>query len=126
MTEPGHPLLEAVRDLVDRIDGTVVTVAELRPSDVPLRWEGRTVGGVRLSAADPAEPLAGDLDTLLERLAEELGAPLNELDRKDKQRAVRLLEERGAFTFRKSTETVAEALGVTRFTVYNYLNRLRA
>lgn len=24
---------------------------------------------------------------------------------------------------RKSAETVAEALGVTRFTVYNYLNR---
>ena len=34
-----------------------------------------------------------------------------------------MLEERGAFAFRKSAETVAEALGVTRFTVYNYLNR---
>jgi predicted transcriptional regulator YheO len=38
---------------------------------------------------------------------------------------VRLLEERGAFTYRKSAETVAEALNVTRFTVYNYLNRDR-
>jgi predicted transcriptional regulator YheO len=26
---------------------------------------------------------------------------------------------------RRSAETVAEALGVTRFTVYNYLNRAR-
>jgi predicted transcriptional regulator YheO len=34
-----------------------------------------------------------------------------------------MLEERGAFAYRKSAETVAEALGVTRFTVYNYLNR---
>ena len=40
-------------------------------------------------------------------------------------RAVRLLEERGAFAFRKSAELVAEALGVSRFTVYNYLNRGR-
>ena len=37
--------------------------------------------------------------------------------------ALRLLEERGAFEMRRSAETVAEALGVTRFTVYNYLNR---
>ena len=44
---------------------------------------------------------------------------------KQKQRAVRLLEERGAFSYRKSAEVVAEALGVTRFTVYNYLNRIR-
>ena len=35
----------------------------------------------------------------------------------------RLLEERGAFEGRKSLPAVAEALGVTRFTVYNYLNR---
>ena len=46
--------------------------------------------------------------------------------RQEKQRAVRLLEERGAFNYRKSAETVAEALGVTRFTIYNYLNRIRA
>jgi DNA-binding CsgD family transcriptional regulator len=26
---------------------------------------------------------------------------------------------------RRSAETVAEALGLTRFTVYNYLNRVR-
>ncbi|MGH3425587.1 MAG: helix-turn-helix domain-containing protein, partial [Nocardioidaceae bacterium] len=29
------------------------------------------------------------------------------------------------FTHRRSAETVAEALGVSRFTVYNYLNRRR-
>ena len=39
--------------------------------------------------------------------------------------AVRLLEEAGAFSYRKSVETVATALGVSRFTVYNYLNRDR-
>lgn len=109
--------------------GTVVDADRLRADDVPLRWDGDVVAGVRLpDSSNPptAEPVAGDLDALLAHLAEEFGAPLNELDRKDKQRAVRLLEERGAFAYRKSAETVAEALGVTRFTVYNYLNRLRA
>jgi predicted transcriptional regulator YheO len=65
----------------------------------------------------------GGLEQLLADLAAELGDPLSELPRAEKQRAVRLLEERGAFAYRKSAETVAEALGVTRFTVYNYLNR---
>jgi len=44
------------------------------------------------------------------------------LSREDKQRAVRLLDERGAFQLRRSVELVADALGVSRFTVYNYLN----
>jgi predicted transcriptional regulator YheO len=62
---------------------------------------------------------------LLAEVADELGGPLRELSRTDKQQAVLLLEARGAFEYRKSAEIVAEALGVTRFTVYNYLNRAR-
>ncbi|QUQ65040.1 helix-turn-helix domain-containing protein [Kutzneria sp. CA-103260] len=65
----------------------------------------------------------GALDRAIAEVESEFGSPLSELSRADKQRAVRLLEERGAFEMRKSVPAVAEALGVTRFTVYNYLNR---
>jgi hypothetical protein len=114
-----HPLLRAVQPLVDRVNGMVVSPAEIAPDDVPLEWNGMTVGAVRLGVAP------GSLALLLESVSSELGAPLSTLSRADKQRAVRLLEERGAFTYRKSAEIVADALGVTRFTVYNYLNRDR-
>lgn len=67
--------------------------------------------------------LSSALDRLIREVERELGGKLTELDRPTKQRAVRLFRERGAFTIRKSVATVAEALGVTRFTVYNYLNR---
>jgi len=80
---------------------------------------------VRLEGQAPALPPATGLDALLAQVAAELGGDLRTLRRAEKQRAVRLLEERGAFDFRKSPEIVAEALGVTRFTVYNYLNRER-
>jgi uncharacterized protein YqgV (UPF0045/DUF77 family) len=80
---------------------------------------------VRLEGQAPAPPPATGLDALLAQVAAELGGDLRALPRAEKQRAVRLLEERGAFDFRKSPEIVAEALGVTRFTVYNYLNRER-
>jgi predicted transcriptional regulator YheO len=32
------------------------------------------------------------------------------------------LEARGAFSVRHGVETVASALGVSRFTIYNYIN----
>lgn len=116
-----HPLLVAVQPLVDRVGGELVPGSELLDGDVQLVWDGELVGGVRLPSG--AAEAAGSLDGLLSDLAGELGAPLSELPRVEKQRAVRMLEERGAFAYRRSAETVAEALGVTRFTVYNYLNR---
>jgi uncharacterized protein YqgV (UPF0045/DUF77 family)/DNA-binding CsgD family transcriptional regulator len=65
------------------------------------------------------------VNALLAEVAEEFGGPLRGLSRREKQQAVLLLEAKGAFEYRKSAEIVAEALGVTRFTVYNYLNRAR-
>ena len=65
---------------------------------------------------------AAALYRMIAAVESELGAPLATLSRLDKQRAVRLLDERGAFQLRRSVEEVADALGVSRFTVYNYLN----
>ncbi|MBB4685321.1 helix-turn-helix domain-containing protein [Amycolatopsis jiangsuensis] len=89
---------------------------------------GATRVTLQLRRTDEPEPgqaveLNGALSRLIADVERELGAKLGELDRPGKQRAVRLLRERGAFHLRKSVSAVAEALGVTRFTVYNYLNR---
>jgi hypothetical protein len=125
--DPEHPLLVAVAPLVERVQAELVGPDRVTGSDVPLVWDGETVAGVRLPARSHAGTAAvGDLGMLLDDLAAEMGAPLRELSRAEKQHAVRLLEERGAFSYRRSAETVAEALGVTRFTVYNYLNRQRS
>lgn len=117
MTE--HPLLRAVRPLVDAVGGRIVPPDEAAPGDVPLVWEGRRVAAVRLA------DLHGALGRMIAQVEEELGAPLADLDREGKQAAVRILDERGAFLLRKAIETVAEALGVSRITVYNYLNAIR-
>lgn len=55
-----------------------------------------------------------------------VGKPLEEMTRSEKQLLVRFLDERGAFSLRKSVDQVAAMLGVTRFTVYNYLDSIRA
>lgn len=69
--------------------------------------------------------LSDGLARLIAEVEGELDGPLAGLPRAEKQHAVRLLEERGAFEMRRSAETVAEAMGLTRFTIYNYLNRVR-
>ncbi|GAB3563872.1 helix-turn-helix domain-containing protein [Amycolatopsis endophytica] len=93
--------------------------AALAAGATRLTLQLSTPAASREPAAQPPTTL-GRLITDVER---ELGARLADLDRPGKQHAVRLLEERGAFAMRKAAPTVAEALGVTRFTVYNYLNR---
>jgi predicted transcriptional regulator YheO len=69
-------------------------------------------------------PLHGALDRLIDAVEAELGGPLPLLSREDKQLAVRLLDERGAFILRRAVEDVADAMRVSRITVYNYLNAI--
>lgn len=117
-----HPLANAIAPLLEHVGGTAVPADQRRPGDIVLYWEGAPAVAVRL----PGEELTSALDRIIRAVETELGGHLPDLPRPDKQRAVRLLEERGAFNMRKSVETVAKALGVSRFTVYNYLNRERA
>ncbi|MER7014402.1 helix-turn-helix domain-containing protein [Saccharopolyspora sp. NPDC000359] len=117
-----HPLANAIAPLLEHVGGTAVPADQHQPGDIVLYWEGVPAVAVRL----PGEELTSALDRIIRAVETELGGPLPDLPRPAKQRAVRLLEERGAFTMRKSVETVAKALGVSRFTVYNYLNREQA
>ncbi|MDQ0948676.1 hypothetical protein QFZ24_002599 [Streptomyces phaeochromogenes] len=111
------PFVTAVKPLVDAMGGEMLPPGQAGPDDVVLSWEGADVVAVRLPQ------LADSLDRILAALERKRGKPLAELDRKAKQEVVRILEARGAFSVRHGVETVAGALGVSRFTVYNYLNR---
>jgi HTH domain len=113
-----HPLVAAVRPVVDAVGASLVPADQQEASDVPLVWDGEVVGAVRLP------PLHGALDRLIDAVEAELGGRLPTLSREDKQRAVRLLDQRGAFILRRAVEDVADALGVSRITVYNYLNAI--
>lgn len=118
MTGTGdEAFIAAVKPLVDAMGGEMLPPDEAGTDDVVLSWEGAAVVAIRLPQ------LADSLDHILAALERRKGRPLADLDRRTKQEIVRGLEARGAFAVRHGVETVASALGVSRFTVYNYLNR---
>lgn len=47
------------------------------------------------------------------------------LSLEEKIECVRLLEEKGAFLIKGSTDYLASVLGVSKFTIYNYLQKIR-
>lgn len=113
-----HPAIEMIGPLLDLLGCQLVSPHECEAADVPLRFEGEIVATVRLPA------LHGALDRLIETVEREIGCSVLDMNREQKQLAIRRLDERGAFILRRAVEDVADALGVSRITVYNYLNAI--
>ncbi len=118
MNDISHPLLSALRPVVNAIGAQIISASDIQGADIPIVWEGTTIAGVRLPL------LHGALDRLIESVERELGGQLAALSRNNKQVAIRMLDERGAFILRRAVEDVSDAMGVSRITVYNYLNAL--
>lgn len=112
-----EPLTEMLKPLFDATGAVVVAADDARPGDIALVHDGSTLH-VRLPHLD------GVLARLIALVERDLGGPLAEISREDKQQAVARLHDLGAFNLRKSVEDIAVALGVSRFTVYNYLDRI--
>jgi hypothetical protein len=119
MAAVDHPLFEALEPLLAVVGATVVEPDCIAGSDIPIEWEGELIGGVRLDS------LSGALDRMVARIEQDLGGPLAELGRVEKQTAVRMLDEGGAFHLRRAIDSIADLMAVSRITIYNYLNAIR-
>jgi len=63
--------------------------------------------------------------TMVEKAIDSIEVPLQLMTKHHKVKVVQVLEESGFFLIRDSAEYLAQAIGVTRYTIYNYLNQLR-
>lgn len=115
--------LAALAPLLDATGAELVAPDHMRATDTPMHWQGEVVGGLR--TASTTDEFHSGLDRLIEQVEQELGGHLDELARDQKQKAARLLDERGAFRFRGAVEVVADAMDVSKVTVYNYLAAVR-
>jgi predicted transcriptional regulator YheO len=65
------------------------------------------------------------LETMLRQAVGLTGKPVPQMSKAERLRVVQILDEAGAFELRKAVPAVANYLGVTRFTIHNYLNEIR-
>jgi predicted transcriptional regulator YheO len=65
------------------------------------------------------------LDSMLQEAVGLIGKSPAQMSKADRLRVVQILDEAGAFEFRKAVSSVAKYLNVTRHTIHNYLNEIR-
>lgn len=69
-------------------------------------------------------PLHDALANMIRAVERDLGASPTEWTRDQKQAVVRQLDEQGAFLLRGAVDDMAKIMGVSRITIYNYLNAI--
>ena len=118
MSEDVEDFLSALRPIVEMLGASVVRSRSSRPGDQPVTWKGEIVAYLRLTE------LHGALERFTAAIEREFGARLADMSRAEKQAAVRRLEEQGAFLLRGAVEDVAAWMGVSKVTLYSYLNAI--
>jgi predicted transcriptional regulator YheO len=87
------------------------------------------VGRLGSEAATEDEIFAGDIRDvvagMVTKILNEMGKTPAAMSREEKMEVVKRLEERGAFLVKRSAEQVAEALDLSRYTIFSYLKEIR-
>ena len=65
-----------------------------------------------------------DLDAIFDACQAKLDKPMSQMRKGDRMALVALLKEKGIFHLQRSVPYVAERMGVSKYTIYNYLNEL--
>lgn len=120
MTTDRDEILKALRPVVDALGGSMISERSSRPSDLPVEWNGEVIAYVR------SPELHGALNRAVGDIERELGMRISDMSRADKQLAVRRLDERGVFLLRGAVDDVADLMGVSRVTLYSYLNAIES
>ena len=78
----------------------------------------------------PVEIFADNVGQLLDYLFAEgerlIGKPAAEMNREEKMQFIAFLDQKGAFLITKSGQRVMELLQISKYTLYNYLDTIRA
>lgn len=112
----------ALRSTMDRFvlgqDSTRMQLSDSKPEDRVTDTTGE----------QQSEYFARSVEELSTRLIDAavaaVGVPVSRMRKDHKMQVVAELDRRGFFLVKQAAETAAAALGVTRFTIYNYLNEL--
>ena len=66
--------------------------------------------------------VSGLLDDLIDQSVRLVNKPVAQMNREDKIRAIRFLQDKGAFLITKSGDKISKYFGISKFTLYNYID----
>ena len=66
------------------------------------------------------------MDYLLQEAFTHVGKPVNTMDKEDKCKFLKYLDEKGAFIITKAGEKTCDFLGISKYTLYSYLDMVRS
>lgn len=82
-----------------------------------------------LSKTVPAHAAQPEMDVLMQEIISDAvhrtGKPISMMNKREKTQAVQTMQQRGLFIVKGGVERAASALGVSRYTIYNYMEALR-
>ncbi|HUK76926.1 MAG TPA: PAS domain-containing protein [Thermoleophilia bacterium] len=125
-------LAVTLRDADDRPIGVLglnLDVSELVRAQRTLAGLATVGGPDSIGLPETEELFGGDIRDVLagmiSAILSDMGKTPATMSRDEKMEVVARLEERGAFLVKRSAEQVAEALDLSRFTVFSYLKEIR-
>ncbi len=65
------------------------------------------------------------LDTIINETSQQVGVPYEDMTKEDKVSFIRLLDRRGAFMVTKAGDRICALLGISKYTMYTYLDIAR-
>ena len=65
------------------------------------------------------------LDTLIQQSISLVGKPVALMSKDEKVRAIRFLNDRGAFLITKSGPKICQVFGISKYTLYSYLDEAK-
>lgn len=115
-----------LRDEKGRIFGALCINVDISSLRKAQEWIQDVLGSSSTSIDERFECSVDEvLGNLIENAIASISKKTDEMTREDKVAIVAYLEAKGAFLIRYSVERVAELLGMTKYTIYNYLDEIR-
>ena len=121
------PMLSELPDVVELCDISLQSdITVLRAAQSTINW----ICGTEADAPKEPEPIVRNvadlLDDLIEQSVQLVGTPVTLMTKDDKVRAIRYLNDAGAFLITKSGPKVCKYFGISKYTLYSYLDEAKS
>jgi len=115
-----------LRDDKGQIFGALCVNVDISALLKAQEWVQEALGSASTTIDERFEHSVDEvLETLIQNAISSIGKNPPDMSREEKVAIVAYLEAKGAFLIRYSVERVAELLGMTKYTIYNYLDEIK-